>query len=112
MKIRAICPDCTNRIPRSWYIKFLAHVNRACPHCGATIRSNTKWEWISSVCLGILLAAPWLAVLIGSITWLMAIAIAIGTSLIGWIVFPYVTPFDLVEPPEEPTLEQQPGGDG
>ena len=87
----------------------MPHVRYRCPGCGSTVKSNTKWEWIGDLILGVLLSLILFAAMAELLSWFtsgIAFVIVFGG---GWFVFPYVTKFDLVEKPQ--TVQQFPAGD-
>lgn len=96
MKIRSTCPACGERFPRSWYFTMLISKAYPCPGCGAAIKVNTKWELVGSSVLVAPCFLLGIAVPFGLVSWSVVGIFAAVAVLLGWIAFPYVTPFDLV----------------
>lgn len=101
MRIRSVCPACGQRLPRSWYYKCSPHKWYPCPKCSATIRFNPKWERIGSAPFSVTMALALAAALFGFITWPFAIAVVLAAIAGGWLVFPFITVFDLVGEPNQ-----------
>jgi hypothetical protein len=97
MKYRATCPGCGIRFPRSFFFKWLPHVRRHCTACGCTYRANSVWEWTGSSLLGVSWAAIGCLAIFRAISWGMAAVLTLAVGLTGYALFPYVTPFDLLE---------------
>ena len=92
-KYLARCPACGARLSRRHYFTFGAD---RCPACKARIKPEPIWEWITSApgSMGIVLAV-FLAML-GVLHWVIVAGVALAVVVVGWIVFPYVTPYILL----------------
>jgi len=97
MKYRAICPGCGAKFPRTFYFKWLPHVRRCCDLCGCTYMVNSWWEWIGSGVLGLSWAVFALLALFGVMSWFIAVPLILAVFIAGYILFPYITPFDLIQ---------------
>jgi hypothetical protein len=97
MKYRATCPECGVKFPRAYFFKWLPHARRLCESCGCTYRVNSFWEWTADIIGGMAWATFFLLALFGFISWPAAVILILGISVLGYAIFPYVTPFDLVE---------------
>lgn len=75
------------------------------------MQTNSKWEWIGGLALGVPCGLILTAALLGFISWATAIAISVFLFAAGWVMFPYATPFDLVERKRENSGEQGAEGD-
>jgi hypothetical protein len=80
-----------------FFLKCVPHVPYRCRACGCTFRPNPRWEWIGDVVGGLGVANFIGLACFGVIRWSVAV---IGVAVIfalGFILFPYFTPFDLVD---------------
>ncbi len=93
MKYRAICPACGSRLARSHYYQF---GRNHCEHCQATIKPRASWEWIGTTPFSIVMVVGFVLALLGVVTWLWAFSVTTLILLAGYLVFPWVTPYDLV----------------
>jgi CXXC-20-CXXC protein len=95
MEPKAKCPQCAYRFSRFWFFRIIPEYSHQCPGCGAQVKSNTRWEWGFST----LLVLPIILVFLG---WLLkhwpawTVFATTGLMLVtGFVLFPYVTKFDL-----------------
>ncbi len=109
MKIRSICPSCGQRLSRWWYLKCVPHRHHLCPQCSATIKSNNKWEWIGSSTLGIPSGTSLSLAIFGFLSWPIAIGVILALLATGWVIFPFITLFDLVKDPNGYSIKQEDG---
>ena len=101
MKYRSLCPSCNANIPNSWYFHVLPHIRKKCPVCRSAIKVDSKWEWIGNCILGIPIGIGLLLGAGGVVHWAISLIIISLTVLVGYVLFPYMTPFNLVEAYEE-----------
>ena len=101
MKYRAICPKCGARFPRSSYFGWHSYVHRRCNSCGSLYTADLVWEHIGSVVLGLSLAAPAILADQGLISWFGAGVTSVLSLLIGYLLYPYITKFVVVEAKHE-----------
>jgi predicted RNA-binding Zn-ribbon protein involved in translation (DUF1610 family) len=89
---RARCPSCDVAISRWHAVVSSSHV---CVRCGVVIRPMALWDNLGSGCFAVLhlLAIP-TALWVGF--WLM-IALQVLVLLLGFSLFPYITPFEPVD---------------
>ena len=85
----------------------MPHMRYRCPACKGTVKSNTKWEWIGDLVLGVPLGLLVFAALVGRISWQTLGILFVLFFGGGWIAFPYVTKFDQIRKPT--TVEQEDG---
>lgn len=97
MIIPAACPACRTRIPRAGY--FVSG-SRPCETCGTIVVPIPLWNWAGNILFGFALAAVVWAGVFGWLAGSMPLAV-LGTSgtamilLLGYVVYPYVTPFEI-----------------
>lgn len=101
MKHRAICPGCGIQFPRSFFFKWLPHVRRRCEACGCTYRVNSVWEWTANIIFGFSWAAFALLAIFGLMSWGVAAILILMVFATAYALFPYITPFDLVDEKQE-----------
>jgi hypothetical protein len=99
MKYRAVCPCCGRRLPRNGYF----HPNHQCPACGSAIQPEPKWNQagnaIGSVILwAALLTGASLGATFGLVGWIACIGMFVGVLALGWVFYPYCTPYEAVRP--------------
>lgn len=97
MKYRATCPKCAVKIPRWFFLICAPYVRYRCSTCGCRFRVNLKWEWAGDVVGGGSWAALFLLAWFGVLRWSIAVNLITLVLELGVILFPYVTPFVLVE---------------
>ena len=93
MKILAICPHCKLRIPRSFILKTMPHVDLSCPQCNKNIRSETKSEWLGSAIFGLPIG---ILVVVGMKSVLSWELVALGIIMLcamAIVAYPYMTKF-------------------
>ena len=101
MRYRALCPKCGAKIGRWNFLLTVPEMRRTCRHCGCCYKANSKWEWIGDIIGGIPVA---IFLLLGTsrlVDWatvLMCLAAWFG---VGFLMFPFVTSFEAVEPGED-----------
>ena len=96
MKYRATCPGCGTKFPRAFYHKRL-RIRRCCVSCGCYYTGNFWWETIGNAVLGVLGATFALLAIFGVMTWFVAAPLILAVYIAGYIFFPYITVFDLVQ---------------
>jgi uncharacterized heparinase superfamily protein len=94
MKYLAVCPYCEYKIPRTWYFHWLPHMKKECSACQRKIKVNSLWEWGGNFILGIAWSIPVVLQLGGFIHWMVALTLVVTAFVVGYILFPYVTPFE------------------
>ena len=99
MKYRAVCPCCGHRLPRNGYF----HPNHECPSCGAAIRPEPKWNQVGNVIGGTILffammvGALYVAAF-GMLGAVVGVGLFVGVLALGWLSYPYCTPYEAVRP--------------
>ena len=76
-------------------------MRRRCASCGCCYRVSPAWEHIGSGVFGIVCGGVILLAMSHMLPWSLAIILVLLLGFIGYILFPYVTPFALVEDEEE-----------
>ena len=103
MKYRAICPRCGVRFSRALYFTWLSHVHRRCQSCGCSYKADSLWEHLGSLGLaagfGVSLSLGWF----GLVSWPVSVLLFFGVAAIGYILFPYITPFVIIQDKHEQT---------
>lgn len=95
MKYRAVCPRCGKKFPRSFYYRWRQYRGQ-CSSCGCKYRVNWLWELIGDGVHACALATFALSALLGLMSWWMAAALILAVFIIGYILFPYLTPYTQV----------------
>ena len=94
MRYRAICPVCESRLSRRHCFVFPRR--DYCDTCHAIIRERLISQWLGSTLVALIFVAPIGLAMVGLVSWWIAIPIAAGIVIGAWIVYPYVTSYDLV----------------
>ena len=97
MKYRAVCPNCNHKLGREYFIKVIPELGNTCPSCGSEIKSNSLWEWVGSAILAIPVVISIGLFVLRFISGKRFFEILATTFIIGYLSFPYVTKFDLIE---------------
>ena len=96
MKYRAICPSCSTKISRLLYFLGPSLPHR-CKACSCTYRSQSLWEWTADfIAVALILPILFLA-WHHHISWVLAVLWILFVFAIGYVLFPYITPFVLVK---------------
>ena len=109
MKYRAVCPCCAHRLPRSGYFG----PNHQCPACGAAIRPEPTWNQTGNAIAGVLLTVALIVggaygAIYGAAGWIVCGALFLAVTSLGWVLYPYFTPYEAVGPVSAPAPSPEP----
>ncbi len=102
MEIRAICPQCQWRAPRTWALRLRPSRAR-CPRCDQLFEGDPRWDWLGSavfVTPGVVLFA---LAFFDCVSWMVFAVAVVATLALIVLMYPYLTKYVPVEE-GEPSL--------
>ncbi len=98
MTYRASCPACRGWFPRRTAWRLKPRTVYRCQRCDAGIRPNQLWGWSGDAILIVLVLACLAAIVLVGLPPEIGIFGVFFVLAVAVAVFPYCTPFDLMDP--------------